>query len=484
MSAPGTAGSVVILGGSVAGGAAALLLSRAGWQVTLVDPEFDRMVSPGDEVTHRPGAPHTVHAHGFGSRAHVELRRRLPDVHQALVEAGAHQVPLSEMVPPALYDGGRPGDEDVMSLQLRRYTFDRVLATAVTGSTVARVPHRATGLVLDRDGSVPVVRGLQLADGTVAIADITIDAGGRRSPVSGWLAAAGIAQPERFDECVARYYTRHFQITGPRPPLNIGFADVHAFTCHVQLMFLGDGDTAMVAMAAHDEDPVLKVLRRPEAFDALLAANDAFSDWRAALAPTTGVFCLGAFDNRVRSLVEESHPVALGLHQVGDSLAMTNPTRGRGVGMGLMSAGAMVDVVTACGSPDEQTLAFEEWRSRVLLTYYRECALTDSIASDQMRAGLAGRSIPANAPQFELPDGHPISADDLKRAADHDPDLFRVLLRASVMLDDERHVASDDVVPRVRRVLETAPPEPPPRVRPTDGLHDRRTVEQLLASYA
>ena len=30
--------SAVILGGSVAGGAAALQLARAGWQVTLVDP--------------------------------------------------------------------------------------------------------------------------------------------------------------------------------------------------------------------------------------------------------------------------------------------------------------------------------------------------------------------------------------------------------------------------------------------------------------
>ena len=68
---PGAPRSAVILGGSVAGGAAALQLARAGWQVTLVDPELDRMASPGRAVTHRPGAPHTVHAHGFGSRAHL-----------------------------------------------------------------------------------------------------------------------------------------------------------------------------------------------------------------------------------------------------------------------------------------------------------------------------------------------------------------------------------------------------------------------------
>jgi hypothetical protein len=149
-----------------------------------------------------------------------------------------------------------------------------------------------------------------------------------------------------------------------------------------------------------------------------------------------------------------------------------------------MAVGALVDVLTAGGSPEDQSLAFEAWRARVLLPHYRECALTDSIASDQLRAGLAGRAIPPNAPQFELPERHPISQADLERAADGDPDLFRVLLRASAMLDDDRHVASAEVVARVRQVLETAPDAAPPRARPTDGLHDRGTVERLLAAYA
>ena len=120
----------------------------------------------------------------------------------------------------------------------------------------------------------------------------------------------------------------------------------------------------------------------------------------------------------------------------------------------------------------------------MLLRYYRECALTDSIASDQMRAGLAGRAIPPNAPQFELPEGHPVSQADVERAAGDDPDVFRVMLRAMVMLDDDWHVASPGSTARVRQGLETAPPADPPRVRPTDGLHDRGTVERLLAAYA
>ncbi|MDO9495780.1 MAG: hypothetical protein Q7J48_08775, partial [Nocardioides sp.] len=78
----------VVLGGSLIGAATALLLERSGWQVTVVDAEHARLIDGPDEVTHRPGAPHAVHAHGFMSRTRHELRSRLPDVWDALLEAG------------------------------------------------------------------------------------------------------------------------------------------------------------------------------------------------------------------------------------------------------------------------------------------------------------------------------------------------------------------------------------------------------------
>ena len=274
-------------------------------------------------------------------------------------------------------------------------------------------------------------------------------------------------QPERHDESIARYYSRHYRITGDRPPLNVGFADVHEFTCHVQLMFLGDRGTAMVALAAHDQDPVLKALRHPGAYDAVLGANDRFAAWREVLEPTTEVFCLGAFDNRMRGLVADGTPVVRGLWQVGDALATTNPTRGRGVSMGLMGAGQLVDVLAAHDDPDDAALAFEAWRDRVLSVAYRECAATDVLAARQFSAGLAGRSMPANAPALEIPEDHPFTAKELERAAGLDPDLFRLFLRATVLLDDDREVLAPEVAARVREVLDEAGP-PTPRPAPTD----------------
>jgi 2-polyprenyl-6-methoxyphenol hydroxylase-like FAD-dependent oxidoreductase len=458
------------------------MLERSGWQVTVVDAEHTRLLHD-DVVTHRAGAPHAVHAHGFMSRTRVELTTRLPDVWSALLDAGVEEVPLAAMVPPSLHDGGRPGDLDVTSARMRRHTTDAALAQALDRSAVRLVEERATGLVLDREQSLPRVLGLGLADGTALTGDLVVDAGGRRSPVSGWLRQAGIAQPERHDESIARYYSRHYRVTGPRPPLNVGFADVHEFTCHVQLMFLGDRGTAMLALAAHDADPVLKALRHAEAYDAVLGANDSFTAWREVLEPTTDVFCLGAFDNRMRGLVADGRPVVRGLWQVGDALATTNPTRGRGVSMGLMAAGHLVDVLAAHGDGDDAALAFEAWRDRVLAVAYRECATTDVLAVRQFDAGLAGRSMPANAPALEVPDDHPFTAKELERAAGLDPDLFRTFLRATVLLDDDRDVLAPEVSGRVQAVLESAGPPLPGRPRPTDGLHDRETVARLLAPW-
>uniref|UniRef100_UPI003A5BCA62 hypothetical protein n=1 Tax=Nocardioides sp. TaxID=35761 RepID=UPI003A5BCA62 len=61
--------SAAVIGGSVAGSASALLLARAGWAVTLVEPGLPDLLEPGAQPTSRRGAPQAIHAHGFGSRS-------------------------------------------------------------------------------------------------------------------------------------------------------------------------------------------------------------------------------------------------------------------------------------------------------------------------------------------------------------------------------------------------------------------------------
>ena len=475
---------LAIVGGSVVGSATALLFGRSGWRVTLVDPDFTSLADPTEPVRVRPGSPQAVHAHGFMSRAHHELHTRLPDVLDRLVDDGAPQVPLSGLLPPFLYDGGRPGDEQLTALRTRRVALDRVLARAVaTQPGVQRVTGRASGLAVE-DGVPPLVRAVVLQDGTRIDADLVVDAGGRRSQVINWLRASGVELAERVDPCVARYYTRHYVVTTvDPPPLNRGFLAAYDFPSLSQFCFLGDNRTAMLAQAVHDDDPQLKALRHPEAFDAIVAANRDFADVWAVLSPTTEVFSLGSFANRMRSAVVGGVPVVRGLVQVGDALAAANPTRGRGISMGLAAAGRLHDLAVGDGlGGADLVAAYGAWCDTVLGVYYREIVASDLAVNARLRGGLVGEAVPANAPGVELPDGHPVTAAELDRAAGMDPDLFRYLIRAAMLMDDERAIASRWVADRTRELLRDAAAEEEPAPA-TDGLHDRATLAGLLAAY-
>ena len=483
-------GTVAILGGSVVGAAAALQFARSGWQVTVVDAEFDRIADQDGTVEARPGAPHAVQAHGFMARAKVELATRLPDVVDALAAAGVTELPFAKMAPPHLHDGGRPGDDELAMLQSRRVTLDAVLAGILQREPgVHTVRAKATGLELE-DGTPPRVTGLGIATGDVVRADLVIDAAGRRSPVTGWLAAAGLPQPEIVDTCNVSYYGRHFRIrAGERPRLNSGFADIHEFPCHLQFMFLGDNETAMMAICVESGDPLLKRVRHEDAYHAVLAANEAFRPWLDLLEPATPTFVLGALNNRMRSLVVDGEPLVLGLHQAGDSLAMTNPTRGRGVAMGLCAVGRLHDLATANGR-DDVALATEyaAWQRDVLAVYYQEASTSDQTVGRKLRANILGEAAPANAPAVKLPDGHPVTSAQIEQASASDPDLFRLFLRALYLLDDDRVIASPAVADRVLRRLaedpDSAAKAPISPVRPWNGSVDRQMLESLLAPYA
>lgn len=474
---------LVVLGGSVVGAATAMMFARSGWQVTVVDPEHARFSAPGDAVAPRPGAPHAVQAHGFMARALHELTTRLPDVADAVAGAGAPVVRLADMMPPPLYDGGRPCDDELATLRCRRVTLDRVIGSSLAaepGVTVRQV--RATALALDTGGPVPRARGLRLDDGTEVAADVVVDAGGRRSPVTGWLAAAGHPLVEQVDHSTVRYYTRHFAVDPDRAPRpNRGYLEAHEFPSFVQLLFLGDNDTAMLALCVHDADPIFKRARDEDAYTAVARGNPGLAAWLDAMEATGPVHCLGSLDNRMRRTVRDGRPVVLGLHQVGDALAMTNPTRGRGIAMGLAAAGALHDLL-AGGPDDDATLALDDWQQRVLAVYYREAAASDANVGRRLQAVVEGVPTPANAPGVELPAGFPVSATDLERAAGNDPDLFRTVLRASMVLDDDRVVGTAGVAARARQVLARLPEPDPPAPPATDGLHDRAELERLLGA--
>src|SRR5881392_3614445 len=106
---------VVVVGAGVAGLGSALLFARAGHDVTLLERDATPLPHSPDEAFewNRRGAPQVKHSHAFLARGRNLIRDRLPDVRQALFDAGATEVAWADMMPPTIDKSPQPGDDDL-----------------------------------------------------------------------------------------------------------------------------------------------------------------------------------------------------------------------------------------------------------------------------------------------------------------------------------------------------------------------------------
>src|SRR4051794_35838221 len=108
---------IAVLGAGVSGLATSLALARDGHDIVLV--ERDRVVV-GDPLEapawNRHGIPHFLQAHAFTSRGRLELKTQFRDVFDALIAAGADDIPLWRK----LQGEHRPEDDDLAMLGVRR----------------------------------------------------------------------------------------------------------------------------------------------------------------------------------------------------------------------------------------------------------------------------------------------------------------------------------------------------------------------------
>src|SRR6266700_340790 len=222
---------IIIVGGSVSGLASALALSQAGHNVDILERAT---ISPPQTVAEahaawpRPTVPQAMHSHAFGSLGVGLLRKRAPEIYQALVDAGAAEISLGERMPPSLADRTpEPADEELRMLGCRRSTFELVLRQQVLGRPGVRLHPRVTVRGLELAGTAaPRVTGVRTANGHSWHGDLVIDATGRRSAFSDWLADAAVPVAEdRIEDCEITYYTRFYRLLAQRPPgpLNRGF---------------------------------------------------------------------------------------------------------------------------------------------------------------------------------------------------------------------------------------------------------------------
>jgi 2-polyprenyl-6-methoxyphenol hydroxylase-like FAD-dependent oxidoreductase len=347
--------SIAVLGGGVAGLAAALALAREGHAVSVVERDEVAVGEPLESLDwDRKGIPHFMQPHAFTPRGRKEMRTTFPDVYDALIAAGAWDLDLR----PKLRGGtARTEDAELAFLAVRRPLIEWALRRAVMDEPTVTVISRtkALGLVWSpgQGSDAPTVRGVETTAGTLE-ADLVIDAMGRRSPTPGWIAAAG-GRPmdERSNDCGIIYYCRYYAVRdgmtlpdGPSVPGPRGDLGYAAFST-----FPGDNRTFAALVAIPPGDTELKILRDARAFEAATRLMPALDTWTNAdtATPITDVLPMGSLQNTIRSLPDDQ-PAAIGLISVGDCLCHTDPVLSLGLSFALIHARLLVAALRDHGS--------------------------------------------------------------------------------------------------------------------------------------
>ncbi|MFE3764160.1 NAD(P)/FAD-dependent oxidoreductase [Streptomyces sp. NPDC059104] len=482
---------VLVIGGGVAGLAAALLAARRGHTVELFERDTR---APGTALDRdffgwrRPAVPQAAQPHALLGAARKVLVTELPDVHAEMLRLGArerHELDWFDVRPPA-----RPGDEDLIMLQARRIVLESALATALRSEpgAVVRYGEPVSGLTAVSGSAATAPSGAVYATGAGAGAgagvgagirvtgvttaggayegDLVVDAGGRRGGVERWLAAAGCrpGTVERHRTGLA-YFCRWYRLPagmedGPRRPWTVtggGFAG-----CAV---FPADNATFAVTLFVHTEDPTRSALREPVVFEAAARSFPPGEAWLGLGAvPLSGVLATAGLDNRWSALADGRGPVVSGLVPVGDALTHTNPTLGQGTSLALWAAHRVARTAHQDAGSDRFAAEYHDWAVRTIKPWFDFQVVADAAIGDRFatRASRTGTAREAAA---------------LFECALEDPEVMRARARVRHLVDPpERAYAHPLIRARVTRWLAARPDYAPNAVGP-----DRAEWEKLTA---
>jgi 2-polyprenyl-6-methoxyphenol hydroxylase-like FAD-dependent oxidoreductase len=445
---------IIILGGGMCGLSAGMMLTRDGHEVTVCERDAAPVPESVEEAWERwarDGVSQFRLAHFLAPAGREVLEETLPDVFQALVSAGAARMDLIGLMPPHLAEGGaRACDERFVTYTARRPTIEQVLGKAAEGEPDLEV-RRGTavkGLTMQIGSGAPHVTGVRLDSGETLHADLVVDAMGRRSPLPRWLSDANIGpMHEESEDSGFIYYGRYFRSADATAPQPFGplLAPMGSFSI---LTLPADNGTWALTIVASSGDQVLKRMRNPDLWTAVIEACPLHAHWLEG-EPIGDLQAMGGVLDRYRSPLADGKPLVTGIALLGDAWACTNPSLGRGISLGLLHAQCLREAISSnIDDPLEFAQTWDAVTEAKLTPWYRETVEEDRDRLREIDALRNGLEPPAPTERSAVLRGA------LDTALLHDPELFRAYLASRAVLTPLSETFAQDGV--AERTLELA----------------------------
>jgi deazaflavin-dependent oxidoreductase (nitroreductase family) len=329
-------GTAVVVGASVAGLAAARVLSDHYESVIVLE----RDALPIGAAP-RPGVPQGPHSHVLVAAGLREFERLLPGFREELVGAGGTVIDIGSELYLTRYNRAWPS----VPSGIEFVSVSRPMLELVLRERVAKLPAvtiREGSVVAALAGSADAVSGVRLATGELVEAELVVDCTGRAGRSNRWLTELGLPVPEQIDIKIGLgYATRLFRrgsgdlpgwkgtIALPTPPGQ----------SMVGVAFPIDGERWLVSLIGWHVDDL------PSDDASFAAAVHALPD------PTIGQLIDGVepvtepVTARLRSnhrrLFEQLDRVPAGYVALGDAICSFNPFYGHGMTCAVQEAAAL-----------------------------------------------------------------------------------------------------------------------------------------------
>ena len=404
-----------------------MVLRRDGHDVTILERDPEPAPGSADEAWarwERDGVVQFHQPHFLLPRGRMLLEEMLPDVAAAIDDAGGLRFDLLSLMPPSIADRTpRDGDERFRTLTARRPVLEHVLGRAAQAEPGLEVRRgvQVRELRVHAYSGTPHVSGARTEEGEDLRADLVIDAMGRRSELTRWLMQLGVGPViEETEESGFVYYTRFFRARGAGMPAFRAaiVTDIGTFSV---LTLPADNCTWSVTVFTSTGDRALKRLRDPDVWTAVVAACPAHRQWLDG-EPITGVLPMAGVLDRFRRLLVDGRPVATGLVAVGDAMACTNPSGGRGMTLGLLGVQHLRDVIRShLENPHRLAETWDAVAQAELVPWYRETVEEDRDRFAEIEALRRGAESPP-------PSHFALHRRALLAALFRDPDAFRAAI--------------------------------------------------------